>query len=409
MKRILVLGAGFAGLWSAVGAARQIDALGTAAKDIEVLVVNRDAWHGIRVRNYEPDLSDVRVALAGVLDPIGVAHIEAEVTGIDARARKVSIDAQGGASTLDYDRLVFALGSGMVAPALPGFAQHAFDVDTYAGAMRLNRHIDALPALPHAPGQYTALVIGSGLTGIEAATELVGKLHAAAERGGAPAGAVRVILAEHADHIGSNMGEQAGKVIAEALAAQRIATRTGVRIVSVTADGVRLEDGETIAAATVVCCTGMRASPLAEQLGVPLDRFGRVAIDEVLRVEGVPGVFAAGDVAAAMVDVGHASVMSCQHARPMGRFAGHNVVCDLLGHTMLPMHIAWYTTILDLGAAGACYTEGWDRHVVATGDAAKKTKRIINRERIYPPRGGNRAQILAAAAPVIQAPPQRFA
>jgi NADH dehydrogenase len=100
--------------------------------------------------------------------------------------------------------------------------------------------------------------------------------------------------------------------------------------------------------------------------------------------------------------------MSCQHGRPMGRFAGHNVVCDLLGLPMLPLRIDWYTTILDLGPWGAVCTAGWDRHVATTGEAAKRTKIVINRERIYPPRSGDRQEILAAAAPVVQAPPAFF-
>ena len=64
-------------------------------------------------------------------------------------------------------------------------------------------------------------------------------------------------------------------------------------------------------------------------------------------------IFAAGDAACAPLDGGHFSVMSCQHARPMGRFAGHNAVCDLLGRPMLPLRIDWYVTCLDLGAWGA--------------------------------------------------------
>jgi NADH dehydrogenase len=127
-----------------------------------------------------------------------------------------------------------------------------------------------------------------------------------------------------------------------------------------------------------------------------------------MRVQGVPDTFAAGDAAYAIVDDRHGSVMSCQHARPMGRFAGYNVVCDLLGKPMLPLRIDWYTTILDLGAWGAVYTEGWDRRVVATGAAAKRTKQLINCERIYPPRSGDRRQILDAAAPVVQTPPPQF-
>jgi NADH:ubiquinone reductase (H+-translocating) len=100
--------------------------------------------------------------------------------------------------------------------------------------------------------------------------------------------------------------------------------------------------------------------------------------------------------------------MSCQHSRPMGRYAGHNVVCDLLGRPMRELQISWYTTILDLGPRGALYTEGWDRRVAATGASAKRTKEIINRERIYPPLSMNPQEILAAAAPVVQAPPLRF-
>ena len=66
------------------------------------------------------------------------------------------------------------------------------------------------------------------------------------------------------------------------------------------------------------------------------------------------------------------------------------------------------TTILDLGGWGAVYTEGWDRQVVATGAAAKRTKEIINRQRIYPPLNGDRKALLDAAAPVVQTAPQRF-
>jgi NADH dehydrogenase len=152
----------------------------------------------------------------------------------------------------------------------------------------------------------------------------------------------------------------------------------------------------------------MRANALTRLFPVEPDRFGRIAVDEFMRVRGLAGVFAAGDVAWAMMDDSHTSVMSCQHGRPMGRFAGHNVVCDLFGLPMLPLQIAWYVTVLDLGPWGAVYTEGWDRHVVRKGEAAKKTKQIINCDRIYPPLNRDRAAILAAAAPVVQEPPKTF-
>jgi NADH dehydrogenase len=141
---------------------------------------------------------------------------------------------------------------------------------------------------------------------------------------------------------------------------------------------------------------------------VTRDRLGRLPVDAFMKVQGVPDVFAAGDCAWSLIDGTHASVMSCQHSRPMGRFAGHNVVCDLLGGTMLPLDIDWYVTVLDLGPWGALYTQGWERQLAAVGAEAKKTKETINRLRIYPPRSGDRREILDAAAPVVQPAPALY-
>jgi NADH dehydrogenase FAD-containing subunit len=115
-------------------------------------------------------------ALDEVLRPIGVKRVEAEVTEIDVARRRIVCAGSGPA--LPFDRLVFALGSRLVRPPIPGLAEHAFDVDTYDGGCRLNAHIVALPAREPSPGHWTALVIGGGLTRIEAAAELPGKLRA---------------------------------------------------------------------------------------------------------------------------------------------------------------------------------------------------------------------------------------
>jgi NADH dehydrogenase len=90
----------------------------------------------------------------------------------------------------------------------------------------------------------------------------------------------------------------------------------------------------------------------------------------------------------------------------MGRYAGYNVISDLFGEPMLALKIPRYVTVLDLGPAGAVYTQGWDRQVVACGAEAKATKRTINTERIDPPRDRNRATQLAAAAPGPQDQPE---
>ena len=400
-KRILILGGGFAGLWSAIGAARKLDELGLGTAQVEVTLANCDAYHSIRVRNYEADLSEVRVPLDDVLEPIGIRRIEGQVTGIDLDAQTVQLD---NVPDLAYDRLVFALGSQIVHPEIEGLAEHGFDVDTYAGAVKLQQHLASLGDREQTAGQFTVVVVGAGLTGIETAAEMPGRLRSIQALANY-AQPIRVILADHHPQVGSDMGESARPVIAEALAALGVETRLGIEVASITQAGITLTSGEQIPAATVIWCAGMKANPLTSQFPVELDHFGRIPVDAYLRVKGVDNVFAAGDVASLLVDDSHASVMSCQHGRPMGRFAGHNVICDLLGLPMLPLRLEHYVTVLDLGPWGAVYTEGWDRQVIAAGMSAKPIKMTINRQRIYPPLNRNRQEILNAAAPVVQSAP----
>src|SRR5262249_16223524 len=136
IQRILIVGAGFAGLWAAIGAAHRRDELGIGPDQVEVVVVDRRPWHSIRVRNYEADLSDTRVSLDRVLDPVGVKNVAADVTDIDVAARLVVCSGPSGSQSLEYDRLVFAAGSQLVRPPIPGLVEHGFDVDTYEAAQR---------------------------------------------------------------------------------------------------------------------------------------------------------------------------------------------------------------------------------------------------------------------------------
>ncbi|MGO9928162.1 MAG: NAD(P)/FAD-dependent oxidoreductase [Mycobacterium sp.] len=399
MTAVVVIGSGFAGLWAALGAARRLDELAVPAGSVDITVLSAKPFHDIRVRNYETDLTGCRIPLAELLDPVGVAHVAAMVTAIDTGARIVTTS---GGATYGYDRLVLASGSHVLKPAIPGLQEFGFDVDTYDGAVALLHHLRGLADRAPTPAAATVVVVGAGLTGIEAACELPKRLRGLFSRKGVTP---RVVLVDHNPTVGSDMGASAVPVIEQALRDDGVETRTGVSVARVTERGVSLSSGERLEAATVVWCAGMRASSLTEQLPVARDRLGRVEVDDYLRVIGVPAVFAAGDVAAARMDDDHLSVMSCQHGRPMGRYAGYNVISDLFGEPMLVLRIPWYVTVLDLGPAGAVYTEGWDRAVVSTGAQAKATKRTINTRRIYPPLTGNGADLLAAAAPELQARP----
>jgi NADH:ubiquinone reductase (H+-translocating) len=399
MARIVVLGAGFAGLWAAIGAARKREEIGAAARDAEILVVDRYPYHNIRVRNYEVDLSEAAIPLAELLDPIGVKHAVAEVIDVDGVNQRVAVTSRHGTEQLSYDRLVMTLGSELVRPAVPGFAQHAFDVDTYAAAVRLNAHLAALGKADRMPGRSTVVVVGAGFTGIEVAAEMPAHL--------ARAGIddPRIIIIDPSPILGATMGDDARPVIGEALKALGVETRLGVRVTDIDESRVTLSSGEVIPTRTVAWCAGMAPSPLAASMGGEYDSHGRLVVDKFMRAKRLPHVFAAGDTAACFVDGPHSTVMSCQFARPMGRFAGHNVVADLFGQPLLPMDVNYYVTVLDLGAWGALYTTGWDRRLHSSGAEAKVTKQTINRLRIYPPRTGNAADILAAAAPTVQAAP----
>src|SRR6476646_9718456 len=128
MKRIVVLGAGFAGLIAAVGAVRKLTELHISRDEISVTVVNRDPWHSIRVRNYESDLSDVRVPLEAVLGLIGVDIVIGDVISVDCARRQVSYAEAGRSVVLTYTGLVLALGSALVRRPIPGLAEHGFDI-----------------------------------------------------------------------------------------------------------------------------------------------------------------------------------------------------------------------------------------------------------------------------------------
>jgi NADH dehydrogenase len=399
MRRILVLGAGFAGLWAAIGAARKLAELGAQA-DVEILVVDRNPYHNIRVRNYEVSLDDAALPLAELLDPAGIRHRIAEVSAIDTVKQQVTVTSGDRREILGYDRLVMTLGSELVRPAIAGLASHSFDVDTYASAKCLNDHLAALGRLEPSAEGSTVVVVGAGFTGIEVAAEMPAKCARANIAN------PRIILVDPKPVVGAAIGEAGAPVVGEALTALGVETRLGVKVEAVDANGMTLTSGERIPARTIVWCGGMRASPLAASLGGEHDRYGRLAVDRFMRATGLKNVFAAGDAADCKLDGVNPTVMSCQFARPMGRFAGHNVAADLLGQPMLPLEIDWYVTVLDLGSWGALYTVGWDREVSATGAAAKTTKQTINHQRIYPPRSGRCEDLFAAAAPTVQAPPQ---
>ncbi len=391
MTEILVVGGGFAGMWAALAASREVAEHGGG---INITLASKDGFLGMRPRFYENNPESLRVPLRPVLEPVGVALVEGVARGIDTDAHTVALDSGNSAgATLAYDRLILAAGS--VQRELPalGAGEYTWNIDTYAAAVAFDRHLRTLVSAPREEGNDTVVIVGSGLTGIELATEMRARL---AAHGGEAAAAARIVLVERADRIGPGIGDAPRPIIEDALRAARVETRLGVELAEAGADFAVLSDGERIATATIVVTAGLRANKLAEALAVERDELGRLPVDEMLRVTGVENVYAAGDMARAYVDDENLAVMSCQHGMSMGRFAGYNAARDLMGLALRPYRQPRYVTCFDLGESGALFTTGWDRKVDKIGAEAKELKRTINTRRIYPPTGG-RQEILAAA------------
>lgn len=381
MSGIVVVGGGFAGVWSAAGAVRLTRAAG---RDLPITLVSPGDDLVIRPRLYQAEPERMRVSLDRILGPVGVRRVAAAATGIDTTGRAVTtVDGSGQVSEIGYDRLVVATGSELVRPDLPG-AELLFDVDTLPAATALDAHLNRLPDLSPGDGRFTAVVVGAGFTGLEIATELADRLEAlVASR--APGEQVRVVLVERADTIGPELGPGPRAEIAEALAALGVESRLGVSVAAVEPDRVTLSDGTHLPTRTAIWTAGVRASALTAGIPGTRDRLGRLAVDENLAVTGVPAVYAAGDTAAAAAEPGRQVMQCCQHALQLGKFAGHNAAADLLGLPAVPFTASPYVTCLDLGSHGAVFTNGWDRRVVATGAVAKDRKRKVNELWIYPP------------------------
>lgn len=400
-KRIVVIGAGFAGMWSALAAARLLDRVGRA--EVEIALVAPEPELHVRPRLYEQNPQGMKAPLQEIFEATGVRFIQGLVDHIDVANQEVGIIGPGTVGltadrwrrNIGYDRLVLAAGSRLYRPQIPGLEEHAFNVDQVADAAKLDAHIHGLARRAEGVGRNTVVVAGAGFTGIETAAEMPARLRGVL----GDDAAVKVIMVERNAEVGPDLGAGPRPVITQALTELGVTWKLGSGVAAVDARGVTLDSGERIEADTVIWTAGARASELTAQIPAARDDFGRLHVDSYLRVEGVETVYATGDCAyAATDDEGNYAMMSCQHAMNLGRTAGHNVAADLVGEALLPYSQPRYVTCLDLGPWGAVYTEGWNRQVKMAGAEAKALKTKINTEWIYPP-SGDRAAVFALADP----------
>ncbi|EOF4706821.1 MAG: NAD(P)/FAD-dependent oxidoreductase [Klebsiella huaxiensis] len=380
-KQILIIGAGFAGMWAALSAARLAD---KNQQDIDITVIAPQPELRVRPRFYESAVQTLVAPLQPLFDVTGVTFLRGTVEKILPDSKEVSWkDTHGETRLHRYDRLVLASGSQVNRSMVAGAAEHAFDLDQLESAAVLEQHLQDLAKQPESKARNTVVVCGGGFTGIEMALELPGRLR---DILGADA-KTRVVVVERGAQPGARWSQELRDVITEASTELNVEWMVNSEVESVDASGVTLKDGQTIASQTVIWTVGVQANGLTAQIDAPRDRQGRLHVNANLQVVGHEDIYATGDVAyAATDDKGNHALMTCQHAILLGKFAGNNVAASLLNVEPLPYRQEMYVTCLDLGAWGAVYTEGWDQQVKLTRAEAKKLKMSIVSELIYPPK-----------------------
>lgn len=218
---------------------------------------------------------------------------------------------------MEYDTLIYALGSRTAAPA-PSLAAQAIRLDDPAELRQAHERLQ--------PGMRV-LVVGGGLTGIEAATELAERLPG-----------LQVTLATRGRIADGWSPAAAGHFL-------RRFRELGIDL----REGVSVDGGGQIQFDLCVWAGGFEALPLVREAGLPIDAAGRVRVDDTLRVPGHPEIFVAGDAAVAAGAGGWMIRMGCVSALPMGAHVGENVARVLRGEEPKPFPFATVIRCVSLG------------------------------------------------------------
>ena len=304
-RHILIVGGGYVGMYAARRLEKKLH-----AGEARITVVDPQP-----TMTYQPFLAE---AAAGSIEPRHVVVplrrvlrrsrvLTGSVTRIE-HARRVAVIAlpDGETTEIDYDDLVMAAGSVARTLPIPGLAEHGIGFKTVGEAIYLRNHVlgqlDSAAAAKSPETRRAALtfvVVGGGYSGVEIFAELEDMARSALRYyPDVEAREMRWVLVEAADRIMPEVSRSLSNYTAERLTERGMDIRLNTRVSSMVERHVVLSDGDEFDAHTIVWTAGVRANPLASRSGLPVDSLGRLLADATLQVQGVEGVWAAGDSAA---------------------------------------------------------------------------------------------------------------
>lgn len=340
--RVVIVGAGFGGLEAARG---------LAGSEAEVLLVDRHNYHTFYPLLYqigaaEIDAAEIAFPVRRIVRKwLNVRFRMAEAREVDLGDRKLLLAAPGGeAEWVRFDHLVIAAGSDAHFFGVPGAAEHAFPLRQVEHGLALRNHVlsafERAEAEPNPEARRRALtfvIVGGGATGVEYAGALAELIYRPLLRDHVLLSAddVRILLLEAGSRLLAGMPERLGVYAGRRLRGMGVEVRTGSSVRRVEAHAVELEGGERVAADTVVWTAGVRGASVGAAWGLPADRQRRVVVRPTLEVEGVPGVWVIGDLAAP-ADDGPPLPMVAPVAMQQGERAARNILLRARGEDPLP-------------------------------------------------------------------------
>lgn len=365
--RILVVGGGYVGMYTALQLQRK---LRLDRGEAEVVVVEPQPY-----MTYQPFLPEaaagsisprhVVVPLRRVLDRCRIVVGEVRAIDHDKRVAEVVTPATeeegGGATEIRYDQLVLAPGSVSRILPVPGLAEHGIGFKTVEEAIGLRNHVleqlDIASSTRDADVREAALTfvfVGGGYAGVEALGELENMArYALRYYHNVRPEDMKWVLVEATGRILPEVGEQLGRYAVRELRGRNIDIRLDTRLESCEHRVAALSDGSRLPTRTVVWTAGVKPAPLLAATGLPLGARGRLAADATLRITGVPDAWTAGD-AAAVPDLtadtpGTLCAPNAQHAVRQAKVLADNIAHQLRGEPLTEYRHTYAGSVASLG------------------------------------------------------------